>query len=170
MTLPLVSLEQYLRTLVMTVHDLWSQHRGGEVLGAVPGRPEGEDVTIGVDMVCERLLEAWCRENVLDVEIHSEHGTSRPLGGSGPPRYLVASDPFDGSGLFLRGLPAEWWSVLSIYAADGAVPMVGGAIDILRRELYLADHSGVTLVTLETNERVRLHPEHKTSRVLKNPM
>ncbi|PZC48188.1 MAG: fructose-1,6-bisphosphatase [Chloroflexi bacterium] len=140
--------------------DMAGRSEGREVLGAVAGRPEQEDVEIGIDRVCDDLLEAWCRRSGLSFDIHSEHGLRR-VDGTGE-RYLIATDPFDGSGLFSRGLPAEWWSVLSIYTAD-LTPVAGGAVDIIRRQLYLADENNVTVTPLDGGSPQRIQPPSKTA-------
>ena len=163
-------LEIYLRSVANHVLNLARRGRGMDILGAVPGRPPAEDVEIEVDRVCQGLLEQWCQETGIEMEIYSEHGTIRSTGntvskasfhGRAPLRYLVAADPFDGSGLFQRGLAAEWWSVLSIYDIDTLAPVCGGAVDILRREIYLAEGDMVTLVSLETGGRIPLRVPNK---------
>jgi fructose-1,6-bisphosphatase/inositol monophosphatase family enzyme len=140
--------------------DMAERSEGREVLGAVAGRPEQEDVEIGIDRVCDDLLETWCRRSGLSFDIHSEHGLRR-VDGTGE-RYLIATDPFDGSGLFSRGLPAEWWSVLSVYTAD-LTPVAGGAVDIIRGQLYLADAHEVTVKPLTGGSPQRLQPPKKAA-------
>ncbi|MSQ06995.1 MAG: hypothetical protein EXR46_07375 [Dehalococcoidia bacterium] len=154
-------MEDYFRFIANAVQDLVDRGEGGQVLGGVPGRSPEEDETIGVDVACERVLEEWCRRHSVDAAIYSEHGVSRPLGKQGQPQYIIASDPFDGSGLFRRGLPAEWWSVLTIYRGNDLKPVAGGALDILRREVYLADAAGVTWGTLGTGQRSPVAPSPK---------
>jgi fructose-1,6-bisphosphatase/inositol monophosphatase family enzyme len=78
------------------------------------------------------------------------------------PRYVVTCDPFDGSGHFMRGLPAEWWSVLTVWSAEDLRPVLAGAVDILRREMYIADGSGVTVEGLDSGERKAIAPTNHT--------
>lgn len=157
------SLETYLREVASKVLELARQGKGSAVLGAVPGRTAAEDVEIEVDRVCQELLENWCQRTGSGMEIHSEHGVSRPSGNTVALQYLVASDPFDGSGLFRRGLAAEWWSVLSIYDVNTFEPVCGGAVDILRKEIYLAKADGVSFLSLETGQRTPLAPLTKAA-------
>lgn len=162
MDFPTALLGHYFRTIVDTVQELVDAKEGRQVLGGVQGRSKEEDETIGVDVACERVLEEWCRRNSVDAEIYSEHKLiSRPMEATGEPQYIIASDPFDGSGLFRRGLPAEWWSVLSIYRGNDLMPVAGGALDILRREVYIADAAGVTCGTLGTDRRRPVAPSQK---------
>ena len=156
------SLEVCLRRISAKVHELVREGKGAEVIGAVPGRSTAEDLDIGIDRACELIIEDWLREMGLPVEHYSEHGTRTIGETSTGPRYLVASDPFDGSGLFMRGLPAEWWSVLTVYSAENSEPICGGAIDVLRNEVYLADGEGVTLLSIDSGARTRIRPAPKT--------
>ena len=140
------------------VHDQAQQGLGREVVGAVPGRPESEDVEIGVDSRCDQVLVSSLTDAGIAARVYSEHGVH--VVGSGEPEYIVAVDPFDGSGLYRRGIPAEWWSVASYFDAAGN-PLGGAAADILRGELYSADADGVTVGPLEGNDRVRVWPSEK---------
>ncbi len=155
------SLEEYLRAISTRVLELAKQGKGTEVLGAVPGRPETEDLEIGLDRICEEMLESSLRNTGLRIDVYSEHGC-RKIGGDGPLQYLAASDPFDGSGLFRRGLPAEWWSVVTFYDLDGT-PIAGGAVDVLRKEIYLAGRDGATLISLEGETHTPICPATKTA-------
>ena len=146
------AIDGYLRQLAREVPSL----RGGEgraVLGPVAGRAEVEDVEIGLDRYSEDLLQRWLEECGVDVELHSEHSRRR-IGGRGPAPYLITCDPFDGSGHFMRGLPAEWWSVLTVWSAaeQSPSPVMAGAVDINRRELYMATDSAVTVESLYSGE------------------
>ena len=154
------AMENHLREIAFKVPRLSREGKGVEVLGPVPGRPEDEDLEIGVDRVCEEVLESHLRSTGLRIDVHSEHGLIE-IGGDGPPQYLAACDPFDGSGLFRRGLPSEWWSVVTFYGLD-RTPIMGGAVDILRKEMYIADRGGVTLVSLEDEARTPVLPSGKT--------
>lgn len=159
-------LEKFLTAVVELVER--RRHEGGQraVLGAVAGRSLDEDVEIGIDRACEELfrehLRAFCRDKHIAVQVYSEHGTYRI--GRGKVAYLCAIDPFDGSGLFQRGWPAEWFSVLSIYTPKG-MPIVGGMADILRREVFLADASRkqVLLCDLERQAKKLVGPSLQTA-------
>ncbi len=136
------------------------QGLGREVVGAVPGRPESEDVEIGIDSLCDEILLECLSGAGVAAQVYSEHGAD--VVGSGEPEYVVAVDPFDGSGLYRRGIPAEWWSVASYFDADGT-PLGAAAVDILRGELYAAQEDGVTVGPVEGGARKRVSPSDKES-------
>ncbi len=136
------------------------QGLGREVVGTVPGRPESEDVEIGIDSLCDEILLECLSSAGIAAQVYSEHGAD--VVGSGEPEYVVAVDPFDGSGLYRRGIPAEWWSVASYFDVDGT-PLGAAAVDILRGELYAAQEDGVTVGPVEGGARERVSPSDKES-------
>ena len=149
--------------MALKVPSLAKEGLGTEVLGRVPGRPESEDVEIEVDRICDELLHERLLKVGVGVDIFSEHGTRHTGGETSSTEYLIAVDPFDGSGLFSRGLPAEWWSVLTFFGAeDQPTPSGGGAVDVLRRELYLAEEGKVTVTSLGDQSRAEVFPSKKT--------
>ncbi len=135
-----------------------AEGRGREALGAVPGRPESEDVEIGLDRACQEVIEGWLARTGAPIEVHSEHGVSRVGPAGAAPDYLVAVDPFDGSGLYARGVPAEWWSVVSAFEAGSLAPVAGAAADVLRREVYAAGPDGVTVRPLDGDAPANVKP------------
>ena len=156
-------IESYLREVAAQVPVLAEQGAGRAVLGSVPGRPESEDVEIALDRICEELFLTKFRDLGTEIVLYSEHGTRHIGREGGRPEHLVSLDPFDGSGLFLRGLSAEWWSVLTVFTAENKVPCAGGAVDVLRGELYLALDGEATLLSLDDGSRTALTPSRKTA-------
>lgn len=150
--------EEYLRDVVSAVDEAVSTGGGADVMGTVPGRPADEDVEIELDRICDRLFESSILRSGLRISVNSEHGVY----GSDNPLYRCMIDPFDGSGLFRRGLRKEWYSVLSILDLNDK-PIVGGALDIRSREIYLASEGSVTLVSLWDDSRIGVHPSRKRS-------
>lgn len=144
-------LDKYLRHLIIEVPKLDSSDFGRNIIGAVPGRKEAEDVEIGLDKFSEDLLESYIKQSQCNVLLYSEHST-RTLGDINQTDYLITCDPFDGSGHYMRGVPAEWWSVMTVWDPKSMKPIWAGAADINRKELYFADSSGVKLETLDGNE------------------
>lgn len=151
------SLDGYMREVLRVVPQMYVQSEGREVLGLVSGRSEAEDMEIGVDRMCEDLLEKWLIRSGFRIDLHSEHSL-REIGGDGLPKYLVTCDPFDGSTHFMRGIPAEWWSVLTFWEASTMQPVLAGAADIGRQELYFADEKGVVVETAATGKKVKVFP------------
>lgn len=152
------AVDGYLRQLAAEVPGL-SGGEGRAVLGPVAGRSREEDEEIELDRYSEDLLEHWLARFGADVEIHSEHSRRR-VGGAGPAPLLITCDPFDGSGHFMRGLPAEWWSVLTVWRAGGGepVPVMAGAVDINRGELYSASGSSATVESLHHGWTTEVRP------------
>ncbi len=155
-----VAMETALRRVASEVTAMARQGEGRQVVGEVPGRSESEDVEIGVDSRCDAIFDEALAGVGAAVRVYSEHG--QRLVGSGQPEYLVAVDPFDGSGLYRRGIPAEWWSAASYFDAAGR-PLGGGAVDILRGELYLADARGVSVGPVDGGSRERVEPSRRTA-------
>ncbi len=152
------ALETALRRVSGEVLEQARQGLGREVVGAVPGRPESEDVEIGIDSRCDEILLECLSSAGVSAQVYSEHGAD--IVGSGQPEFIVAVDPFDGSGLYRRGIPAEWWSVASYFDAAGT-PLGGVAVDILRDELYVAGEEGVTVAAVNGDERVPVAPSDR---------
>ena len=154
------ALETALKRISQEVLDQARQGLGRDVVGAVPGRPESEDVEIGIDSLCDEILLECLSAAGVTAQVYSEHGAD--VVGIGEPEYIVAVDPFDGSGLYRRGIPAEWWSVASYFDADGT-PLGGAAVDILRGELYAAQEGGVTVGPVGGGTRERVSPSDRRS-------
>ncbi|TSC95118.1 MAG: hypothetical protein CEN87_130 [Parcubacteria group bacterium Licking1014_1] len=125
---------KYLKEVISAVNAHAEGKTGRGFLGLVAGRPKTEDVKIELDEICENIFKKLLKKSKLPVRVFSEHGTY----GSSFPEYFCSIDPFDGSALYLRGLRAEWYSVLSFFDLDG-VPLAGGTADILQKRIYLAD-------------------------------
>jgi fructose-1,6-bisphosphatase/inositol monophosphatase family enzyme len=158
------AIDGYLRQLAREVPRLRSEGAGRDVLGPVAGRSEAEDVEIGLDRFSEDLLQDWLERSGANVDLYSEHSRRR-IGGRGPAPYLITCDPFDGSGHFMRGLPAEWWGVLTVWerSGDDLTPVMAGAVDIIRRELYKAEGSAVTVQGLDSGELSEVRPSEAQS-------
>ena len=144
-------LDKYLRHLIIEVPKLDSSGFGRNTIGAVPGRQETEDVEIGLDKYSEDLLETFIEKSQCNVKLYSEHST-RIIGDIDQSDYLITCDPFDGSGHYMRGVPSEWWSVLTVWDPGSMKPIWAGAADINRKELYFADSQGVKLETLSDDQ------------------
>jgi len=152
------AVREYLREVESLVCEWEEKGEGMQVIGAVPGRSEEEDVEITLDEACDNLFSRILRRHKLRVHVRSEHGPGHTRG----VQYRCAIDPFDGSGLYRRGLRKEWYSVLSFFDLGG-MPIVGGAIDIRGREMYLAAEGRVTRTsTLGDVAGVPVAPATKT--------
>ena len=152
------AIESAVTEVVRLTERFHSAGRGREALGAVPGRPESEDVEIGLDRACQEVIEGWLGRTGAPIEVHSEHGVSRVGPIDMEAEFLIAVDPFDGSGLYARGIPAEWWSVVSAFRPGSLEPVAGAAADVLRREIYTAGCGGVTVRPLEGERPAKVGP------------
>ena len=81
-------LDKYLRHLIIEVPKLDSSDFGRNIIGAVPGRKEAEDVEIGLDKFSEDLLESYIKQSQCNVLLYSEHST-RTLGDINQTDYLI---------------------------------------------------------------------------------
>ena len=152
-------IERFLREVPPIVLNLAQEQGGREVVGGVAGRLATEDEKIGVDGKLDDLFDQILRQygcsEGIKIRVYSEHGI---YGASrAEAKFSCAIDPFDGSGLFKRGLPAEWWSVLTIFDLEGR-PIAGGAVDILRGELFLAKEDEVVMISLRDETREIVTP------------
>ena len=80
-----------LRRISEVVGEQAGRGLGREVVGRVPGRPESEDVEIGIDSRCDAIFIESLQDTGVTVRVYSEHGED--LVGSGEPEYVVAVDP-----------------------------------------------------------------------------
>ena len=153
--------EKFINTVPATVMKLYNQNIGSEVLGPVQGRPITEDLQILIDQECDNLFKSIISETGLPFDIYSEHGYYR-INHTSKPDYIAVIDPFDGSALFRNGIPAEWWSVFTIYD-NTFKPILGKAIDILRKESYEAKENLVSMKSTSSNTTSIINPSTKTS-------
>ena len=154
------ALQTALRRVSEEVREQAREGLGREVVGDVPGRPESEDVEIGIDSRCDAIFIECLQDTGVAVRVYSEHGVD--LVGSGEPEYIVVVDPFDGSGLYRRGIPAEWWSVASYFDCAGT-PLGASALDILRGDLYTASVEGVSVGQVNGDDRMLVTPSDRRS-------
>ncbi len=130
----------------------------GRESGYRPWDPE----TIAVDTAAERAIIASLRQNGVHGSLLSEEagaktllpGRARMLAPG--PAYVVV-DPFDGSMLYRRGFPAQWFTAIGIHGQDGR-PIAAGVIDHLGGEITLADDLGAVRLTGPNGRPVRVRP------------
>jgi len=153
--------ETFIKSVPRKVIDLYSRNTGSEVVGTVQGRPITEDLQILVDKSCDELFKSIISNTGLSFDIYSEHGHYK-INHTSTPDYIAVIDPFDGSSLFRRGIPAEWWSVFSIFDHE-LKPILGRAVDILRKESYEAKDNFVSMKTISSESAVGITHSDKTS-------
>ena len=148
-------IDQFFRELMELIPQFYVDGFGKNSIGLVPGRLETEDVQIGLDEFCENLLIEKLRASNCSLRLFSEH-TQINIGDSSEINYFITCDPFDGSGHYMRGLPAEWWTVLTVWDPKSLVPVWACAADFIRKEIYFADSNGVKLEIYSTGEIINL--------------
>tara|TARA_Y100000590_G_scaffold398700_1_gene481306 strand:- start:1079 stop:1963 length:885 start_codon:yes stop_codon:yes gene_type:complete len=153
--------EAFIKSVPQTVKELYSKNLGSEIIGPVKGRPISEDLQIIVDKECDDLFKSIITNTGLSFDIYSEHGTYN-INHTSSPEYIAVIDPFDGSSLYRNGIPAEWWSVFSIFDNDFK-PILGRAIDIVRSESYEAKSDSVSMQTISSESKITIKPSSKTS-------
>lgn len=93
--------------------------------------------TIGVDEAAEGyFLQCINRHFGEKVAILSEEAGRR--GEEGKVEYYIVSDPFDGSLLYKRRIPAFWYTTLAIYSASGE-PLAAAVCDVPNRTVDFAN-------------------------------
>lgn len=112
--------------------------------------------TLGVDEVAEGYFLQRIREVYGDsVAILSEEAGRLPEGGA--IRYYLVSDPFDGSLLYKRQIPAFWYTTLAIYSAQGE-PLAAAVCDVPNGMVDFANESQAFTGRLVEGELVQVHP------------
>jgi fructose-1,6-bisphosphatase/inositol monophosphatase family enzyme len=121
---------------------------------------------IGVDTATERAVISALRRRGVRGTLLSEEAGEIPLA---PLRGVAASeavsvilDPFDGSLLYRRGIPAHWFTALGIYGGEGEA-RAAGLIDHLTGEIVLADTKGAVRLPRAGARPVPIHPSRTTS-------
>lgn len=154
-------LDQFLRELMNLIPEFYTNGFGKNFVDLVPGRSESEDIQIGLDEFCENLLIEKLRKTDCSIRLFSEH-IQTDIGNSEKTDYFITCDPFDGSGHYMRGLPTEWWTVLTVWDPKSSTPVWACAADFIRKELYFADSNGVTLELYSTGEIFNINPSTDT--------
>tara|TARA_B100000676_G_scaffold216583_1_gene213251 strand:+ start:2268 stop:3143 length:876 start_codon:yes stop_codon:yes gene_type:complete len=125
--------------LNIIVKDLSSQGKARGIIGNVEGRDPKEDRFLEIDKICEDHILSYIKQSPYSVEVFSEHGHFI----TDPQRevsFILSVDPFDGTSLYKSGIPAEWWSVLTIYNPVTLKPICAAAVDFIREQFYYTEN------------------------------
>ena len=122
--------------------------RGSEVVSTVREEEyrHWDPETLRVDQAVEDLFIARLKEHGVQATVLSEEAqrlevaSERRQEGLDEPIYFV-SDPFDGSLLYKRNIPAFWFTSLAIYSLDGQ-PKCAAVGDCIEGTVDFADSSG----------------------------
>lgn len=140
--------------------------RGTEVVSTI--REEGyrywDPETLRVDQAVEDLFIARLKEYGIQATVLSEEAqrlevaAERRKEGLDEPVYFV-SDPFDGSLLYKRHIPAFWFTSLAIYSLDGQ-PKCAAVGDCIEGQVDFADSSGAYTGHFVGEDLVDVEPIH----------
>ncbi|MFQ6133887.1 MAG: inositol monophosphatase family protein [Armatimonadota bacterium] len=129
---------------------------GGKGTEVVEGRPPGyrefDPEVIGVDKKAEDTIIEGLRGSGAQVTVLSEEagrielpGDPAKAGDLTEPVYCII-DPFDGSMLYRRQIPAFWYTCLAIYDM-GKQPLCSVVVDVLQRTVDFANQQGAYTAT-----------------------
>jgi fructose-1,6-bisphosphatase/inositol monophosphatase family enzyme len=140
--------------------------RGTEVVSTI--REEGyrywDPETLRVDQAVEDLFIARLKEYGIQATVLSEEAQRLEVAaeqrqeGLDEPVYFV-SDPFDGSLLYKRHIPAFWFTSLAIYSLDGQ-PKCAAVGDCIEGRVDFADSSGAYTGHFVGEDLVDVEPIH----------
>lgn len=128
------------------------------VLASVPGRPEDEQLAI--DAIGEHILTGLIRDNVLPALVLGEHNTYDLS--SGNPQIVIATDSFDNTSQYKRGLDTSPYTVIGGYYPDGT-PLACAIGDIKDKKAYVSIGGNNFLLDLETGETKEIIRSQRTT-------
>lgn len=140
--------KEYLSKAIKEIRKVADAGEGKKVLGETINRPE--DLEISIDRVGEEVLENILKEHRVEATVFSEPENRDIENGN---HIYGAIDPFDGSMLFLRDIPHNWYTVLSFFDKDRN-PLVTGIGDILNNRYYITEEDGNYLVSGDKKKKV----------------
>lgn len=146
---------------VEVLGDMVRRGQGRQVLGSVPQRPEDEQ--LGIDAIGENILGRVVEEERLPCFILGEHNKYRFVNASEEtPHIVLATDPFDNSSQFKRGLDTSPYAVTGAYHPDGK-PIGAVVADIKDERVYVAVGGQTYVRDLRTDETTPIRrSERKT--------
>ncbi len=135
------------------------------VAGREAGYRSWDPETIAVDTAAERAIITALRRNGVHGTLFSEEAGARALTASrdrvpAPESVYVVTDPFDGSMLYRRGIPAQWFTAIGILGQDGT-PRAAGLIDHLSGEMVLADRSAACRLVRPNARPIAIRPSRR---------
>jgi len=133
-----------------------SQRSGAEVVEIRDGAPRTyrhwDTETLRIDKEVEgHYIDQLSRDGIDAIMLSEEAGRlvikpkNRPQQAMSMPIYFV-SDPFDGSMLYKRNIPAFWYTALAIYSRPeivaGAQPLTAVVVDLVSKLVQYCDTQG----------------------------
>jgi fructose-1,6-bisphosphatase/inositol monophosphatase family enzyme len=127
----------------------------GQGTEVVEGRPAGyrewDPEVIRVDKAAERIILGEIKASGLRAMILTEESgrVEQPGKGQSPVYFIV--DPFDGSLLYRRQIPAFWYTCLGIYSSEGE-PLTAAVADVSSQQVDFCNEQAAFTGRLENGE------------------
>jgi fructose-1,6-bisphosphatase/inositol monophosphatase family enzyme len=136
--------------------DKISQKSGAEVVETRDGTPRTyrhwDTETLRIDKEVEGLYIERLAQDGIDAIMLSEEAGRMTITPRSAPRSALAvpiffvSDPFDGSMLYKRNIPAFWYTALAIYSRPAAIetaePLTAVVVDLVSKLVQYCDFQG----------------------------
>jgi fructose-1,6-bisphosphatase/inositol monophosphatase family enzyme len=127
----------------------------GQGTEVVEGRPAGyrewDPEVIRVDKAAERIiLEEIKASGLRAIILTEESGRVEQRGKGQSPVYFIV-DPFDGSLLYRRQIPAFWYTCLGIYSSEGQ-PLTAAVADVSSQQVDFCNEQAAFTGRLENGE------------------
>ena len=135
--------------------------KGTEVIsGRTKGYRSFDPEVIRVDKVIEDLMLGELKKTKKPVAVLSEEAGRLNIGpkaASSPDTVFVICDPFDGSGLYRRQIPAFWFTSMSIWAKNGK-PITSVVADIITGHVDFADGNKAYGAEIKAGKLTKIYP------------
>lgn len=152
--------EEFLTGTSKEIKALERKGWGKEIVGAVPGRPHDEKLSI--DAVAEVRLKELLEESKIRAKVFSEHDEIFKPQDDGEFDFYAVCDPFDGTTLYKNGIPHMWYSAIAFFGKD-CKPICAGVSEIMADRIYITKNGRSHVKYLDNGEERELKPSEKKS-------
>ena len=130
------------------------------ISGRAKGYREFDPEVIRVDKVIENLMLGELKKTKKPVAVLSEEAGRLNIGPKAETSrdtVYVICDPFDGSGLYRRQIPAFWFTSMSIWSKKGK-PITSVVADIITGHVDFADGNKAYGAEIKNGKLIKIHP------------
>lgn len=135
--------------------------KGTEVIsGRATGYREFDPEVIRVDKVIENMMLKELKKTKKPIAVLSEEAGRLNIGPkaeTSPDTVFVICDPFDGSGLYRRQIPAFWFTSMSIWSKTGK-PVTSVVADIITGHVDFADGNKAYGGEIKNGKLTKVYP------------